>query len=87
MRHEDDEERNVFDVLRGFYSKTNELTSGKEHGRAVTGFARLAVVLAVLACGGRILWHALWTMPTALGVFIGSVVVFRVLRWYLRRNR
>jgi len=87
MSHNDDDERNVFDLLRGFYGKTCELTSGKDHGPAVTGFARLAVVLAVLACGGGILWNALWAMPPVLAVLIGAVVVFRIVRWYWRRNR
>lgn len=85
--YDDEEERTVFDLMRGFYSKTRELTGGKDHGPAVTGVARVVLVLAVLACGGSILWQALLHMPTALVVFIASVVVFRVVRWYWRRNR
>jgi len=53
----------------------------------VTGFARLAVVLLVLACGGGNFVERPVDDADGLIVFIVSIVVFRVARWYWRRNR
>jgi fatty acid desaturase len=74
------------DFLRTAYRKSREVTSGKHAGRAVTGLSRVALVTAVLAFGGSILWAAIWSMPTVLVVFIGSVVVLRCIRWCYRRG-
>jgi len=68
--------RRVYSEMRG------------DHGYpARTAFARITVLLVVLVCGGPILWGAIRTMPTPLVVLIAAVVVFRVVRWYLRRGR
>ncbi len=33
----------------------------------------------------KLLWHGLVAMPIGLKLFIGSALVFRVIRWYWRR--
>lgn len=69
------------------YRRTLRKVSGKRGNPARTLLLKIAFILFVMSLLGPILWHALWTMPTALVVFIGSACVFRVVRWYLRRNR
>jgi hypothetical protein len=88
MRYDDDERpRDVLWFLVEFNRRAFHEVSGKSGHPTRTLFARVVLVTLVLACGGGILWDALWAMPTALAVFIGSVIVFRVVRWYWRRDR
>jgi hypothetical protein len=68
------------------YRTSREVTSGKHVGPGLTGLSRVAMVGIVLAFGGSILWAAIRSMPTALVVFIGSFVVFRLARWCYRRG-
>lgn len=83
----DEGPRDVVSLLGAFYRRVFGEMRGEHGSRARTMFARIAVLLVVLACGGSILWDALWAMPTALVVVITLFVVFRVVRWYLRRDR
>jgi hypothetical protein len=76
--------RDAFWLLAGFYRGVHAAMSGK-HGPAVAMLSWVGLTLVILACGGRILWEALLTMPPGLAVFIGSVVAIRLVRWYLRR--
>jgi fatty acid desaturase len=74
------------DFLHAVYRKTRAVTSGKYGNRGLTGLSRVGLLLVILAFGGPILWAALWSMPTVLVVFIGSVVVFRLGRWFYRQG-
>ena len=82
----DERPTDATDLLRAVYRKTREVTSGNHGSPGLTGFSRVMLLLVVLAFGGSILWAALWSMPTALVVFIASVVVIRLVRWSYRRG-
>ena len=82
---EDEEPRDLVSLLVAFGHRVYHEMRGKHGSRARTTFSRIAVLVVLLAFGGPILWTALWSMPTALAVFIGLAIAFRVGRWFWRR--
>jgi uncharacterized membrane protein len=69
------------------YRRTIRKVGGKHRRPAQTLFVTGVVLMLVMPIAGPILWHALVTMPTVLVMLIGAAIVFRVVRWFLRRYR
>jgi hypothetical protein len=74
-------------VVYAVYRRTLHKMNGKRGNPSRVFLLKIVFILMMLSFAGPILWRALLTMPTALAVFIGSAVVFRVVRWYWRRSR
>lgn len=77
----------MFSLLTAFYRWTSSELRGEHGSPRRTWFARMVALLIALQLGGRVLWTALGSMPTALGVFIALVIVGRIGLWYWRRGR
>lgn len=87
MNHNDEEERNVFDLLRGTYRRVFGEMRGEPGSATRMWLVRALVLLVVLACGGGILWNALKSMPTTLIMIIVMLLGLRVAGWLWRRSR
>jgi len=54
-------------------------------GNPTRMLVRLLFVWIGIGIFHKLLWHGLVAMPTGLWLFVGSALVFRVIRWYWRR--
>jgi hypothetical protein len=77
----------MFSLLTAFYHRTNSELRGKRGGPLRTWFVRVVALLVVLRLCGSLCWAALWSMPTAVVVFVALVIVGRIGLWYWRGGR
>lgn len=76
-------------VAYAVYRRTLSTVSGRHQSPRRTLLVRMVIVtlfLLVMPVAGPILWQAIIAMPAALVFFLVSATVFRVVRWYWRRQ-
>jgi hypothetical protein len=72
-------------IIYAAYRQTLAKLSGKRGSPKLKLLGRVLLVTVTMPVAAPILWHALWTMPTPLAVFIGLACTHRLVRWFLRR--